>query len=121
MLLPDAATAVTRDGQRREMEGGAAFRSFDRGVHFVLAGSDTIGAVSVNPDPRESDLLVADDAAIRALWPGATVVPAERAPRAAFAASGRTDLRGSFLWLAALLALADAALAGTIRGRSSPV
>ena len=115
-----AATAVSRDGQRREMEGGAAFRTFDRGVHFVLAGSDTIGAVSVNPDPRESDLTVADDAAIRTLWPGATVVPAELAPRAAFAASGRTDLRGSFLWLAALLALADAALAGTIRGRSAP-
>jgi hypothetical protein len=118
-LLPDAATAVTRDGNRREIEGGAAFRAVETGVHFVLAGGDTIGAIAVNPDPRESDLAPADEDAVRGLWPGARVVPSDRAASAAFAAGGRADLRGPFLWLAALLALADATLAGT-RRRGSP-
>ncbi|MGH7560002.1 MAG: vWA domain-containing protein [Gemmatimonadales bacterium] len=115
VLLPDAATAIGRAGRRRDIEGGAALRTMETGVHFVLAGRDTIGAVAVSPDPRESDLAPADDGAIRGLWPGATIVSASRAPRTAFAAGGRTDLRGSFLWLAALLALADATLAGTRR------
>jgi len=118
--LPDAATAVSRDGTLREIEGGASFRAVETGVHFVLAGGDTVGAIAVNPDPRESDLTPADDAAVRGLWSGARVVASERAASAAFAAGGRADLRGPFLWLAALLALADAALAGTRRrGRPS--
>jgi hypothetical protein len=118
--LPDAATAVSRDGTLREIEGGASFRAVETGVHFVLAGGDTVGAIAVNPDPRESDLTAADDAAVRGLWRGARVVASERAASAAFAAGGRADLRGPFLWIAALLALADAALAGTRRrGRPS--
>jgi hypothetical protein len=117
--LPDAATAVIRDGRRREVEGGASFRASETGVHFVLAGSDTVGAIAVNPDPRESDLTAADDAAVRGLWRGARVVASGRAASAAFAAGGRADLRGPFLWLAAVLALADAALAGT-RRRGKP-
>lgn len=117
--LPDAATAVSRDGNPREIEGGASFRAAETGVHFVLAGSDTVGAIAVNPDPRESDLTAADDAAVRGLWRGARVVAAGRAASAAFAAGGRADLRGPFLWLAAALALADAALAGT-RRRAKP-
>jgi hypothetical protein len=118
--LPDAATAVSRDGTRREIEGGASFRSVETGVHFVLAGGDTIGAIAVNPDPRESDLTAADAAAVRGLWREARVVASGRAASAAFAAGGRADLRGPFLWLAAALALADAALAGTRRrGRAT--
>ncbi len=118
--LPDAATAVTRNGTRREVEGGAVFRSLEAGVHFVLTGADTIGAVAVNPDPRESDLTPAGDGLVRGLWPGARVVAADRAVSAAFAAGGRTDLRGGFLGLAVLLALADAMLAGTRRRGAKP-
>jgi hypothetical protein len=36
----------------------------------------------------------------------------EEAGRVGFAAGGRADLRGVFLWLAALLAVGDAVLAG---------
>lgn len=112
ILLPDAATAVVREGQVRPVEGGGSFRSRETGLHFILAGRDTIGAVAVNPDPRESALARSGDGEIRRLWPGARIAPLERAASVAFAAGGRADLRGFFLVLAAALALADAALAG---------
>jgi len=112
ILLPDAATAVVREGQVRPVEGGGSFRSRETGLHFILAGRDTIGAVAVNPDPRESVLERSGDGEIRRLWPGARIAPLERATSVAFAAGGRADLRGFFLVLAAALALADAALAG---------
>jgi hypothetical protein len=112
VALPDAATGVVREGQIRPVEGGGSFRSRETGLHFILAGRDTIGAVAVNPDPRESALMRGGDGEIRRLWPGARVAPLERAASVAFAAGGRADLRGVFLVLAAMLALADAALAG---------
>lgn len=112
VALPDAATAVIREGQVRPVEGGGAFRARETGLHFILAGRDTIGAVAVNPDPRESALERGGDRDIRRLWPGARIAPLARAASVAFAAGGRADLRGFFLALAVLLALADAALAG---------
>jgi hypothetical protein len=112
IALPDAATAVVRDGKVRPVEGGGSFRSRETGLHFILAGRDTIGAVAVNPDPRESALERGGDGEIRRLWPGARIAPLERAASLAFAAGGLADLRGFFLVLAAALALADAALAG---------
>ena len=112
IALPDAATAVVRDGQMRPVEGGGSFRSRETGLQFILSGRDTIGAVAVNPDPRESALERSGDGEIRRLWPGARIAPLERAASVAFAAGGLADLRGFFLVLAAALALADAALAG---------
>jgi hypothetical protein len=112
VTLPDAATAVVHDGSSRAVEGGSAFRSEGTGLHFILAGRDTIGVVAVNPDPRESLLERSDDADLRSLWPGARVATVPHAAAQAFAAGGRADLRGSLLMLAALLALTDAALAG---------
>ena len=112
IALPDAATAVVRDGQVRPVEGGGSFRSRETGLHFILAGRDTIGAVAVNPDPRESALTRSGDGEIRRLWPGARIASLERAASVAFAVGGQADLRGVFLVLAVALALADAALAG---------
>jgi hypothetical protein len=112
VALPDAATALVRGGQVRPVEGGGSFRSRETGLHYILAGRDTIGAVAVNPDPRESALTRGGDGEIRRLWPGARVASLDRAASVAFAAGGRADLRGFFLVLAAVLALADAALAG---------
>ncbi|HEX7024399.1 MAG TPA: hypothetical protein VF187_06245, partial [Gemmatimonadales bacterium] len=110
--LPDAATEVDREGRRRPVEGGAPFRSPETGLHFILAGRDTIGVVGVNPDPRESVLDRAGAADLRRLWPGARTAPIDRAAAVAFAAGGLADLRGPFLLLAAVFALMDAALAG---------
>lgn len=117
--LPDAATATVRDGRIQTAEGGAPFRAQDPGIHYILAGRDTIGVVSVNPDPRESATARADDGEVRRLWPGARVTTLDRAAGAAFAAGGRGDIRGGFLLLAGVLALADAVLAGLGARRSA--
>lgn len=109
--LPDVATAVVHDGQSRDIEGGSPFRAQETGLYYILAGRDTIGVVGVNPDPRESQLARAGDGEIRRLWPGSRIAAPDDAAAAALAASGRADLRGPLLLLAALLALADAALA----------
>ncbi|NOT06756.1 MAG: hypothetical protein HOP28_00985, partial [Gemmatimonadales bacterium] len=120
VLLPDAATGVANDGRTRAVEGGSPFRGGETGLHFILAGRDTIGIVTVNPDPRESALARAADADLARLWPGARVTRLDRAARDAFAAGGEADLRGPFLLLAALLALLDAALAAAGARRSVP-
>lgn len=112
ITLPDAATAVIREGVPRPVEGGSPFRTHETGLHFILAGGDTIGVVGVNPDPRESLLERATDADVRRLWPGARTATLDRAASVVFAAGGLADLRGPFLILAAVLAVADAALAG---------
>ncbi|MGQ0703958.1 MAG: BatA domain-containing protein [Gemmatimonadales bacterium] len=112
VTLPSAVTAVARDGGVRAAQGGELFRWAELGIHYLLAGRDTVGTVAVNPDPRESDLTRIDDGALRRLLPGVRLVRPEQAGAAAFAAGGRADLRGPVLVIAALLALADAGLAG---------
>jgi hypothetical protein len=67
--------------------------------------------LSVNPDPRESDLTRAADAEVSRLWPRARVEPLERAAVVAFRANARSDLRGPLLWAALLLGLAEVGLA----------
>lgn len=111
-VLPDQADAVVRDGQRVRVEGGATFRAEATGLHFVMAGDDTVGVVSVNADPRESLLARADDEAVRGLWPGARVVDLEEAPGAVFTAGARGDLRGILLWIALAVGIVETALAG---------
>lgn len=120
VTLPAAATSLERDGASRPVQGTDLFRPVEPGLWFILGGRDTIGALAVNPDPREADLARASDAAVRQLWPEARVVGAPAAREATFAAGGRADLRGWMLGLAALLALADATLAGWGRQRRSP-
>lgn len=120
VALPDAATAVIRVGVPRPVEGGSPFRSGEMGLFFILSGSDTIGVVSVNPDLRESLLERATDADVRRLWPGARTGTLDRAASLAFAAGGLADLRGPFLLIAAVLALADAGLAGLGARRRMP-
>ena len=110
-MLPDLATAVAYEGRVVQVEGGSPFRSAETGLHFILAGRDTIGVVAVNPDPRESQLARASDSDLRRLWPGARVVAPEGAPEAAFESGGRADLRGPLIAFAFMLALADAGLA----------
>ena len=113
--LPDAADGVSRGDKRWPVEGGAPWRPPERGIYFVLRGADTIGAVSVNLDPRESDLTPADASRVRSLWPGARVVPLARVSEAAFGAGARGQLRGVLLWTALLLGLVEVALASVRR------
>ncbi len=111
ILMPDLATQAAQEGRRWALEGGAAFRPPEAGLYFILAGSDTIGGVSVNLDPRESRLAPAEPSALRSLWPGVRVVSLEDAAGAAFAGVGQASLQGPLLWLALVLGLAEVGLA----------
>lgn len=113
--VPDLATHVAQDGRRWPVEGGASFRPPVSGLYFVLAGSDTIGGISVNLDPRESRLAPAEAGALRSLWPGVRVVSLEDAAGAAFAGAGHASLQGPLLWLALFLGLAEVGLASGLR------
>jgi Aerotolerance regulator N-terminal len=109
--LPDLVSTV-RQGQREwRVEGGGTFRPSDLGEYYLLAEKDTIGALSVNPDPRESLLAPASDAEIRRLWKGARVVDLPGAGEYAFSSASRGDLRGALLWSALILGLLELGMA----------
>lgn len=116
VFLPDATTRVLSDDRRWEVEGGAAFHPPAEGTYFLLSGSDTVGALSVNLDPRESVLARASDAAIRTAWPGARIADPTGAAARAFVGAGRADLRGPLLWLALACGLGEIFLASMTPG-----
>jgi hypothetical protein len=88
------------------------------GVFYLLAGRDTVGAMSVNPDPRESNLARATDAEARRLWKGVRMVALKDAAGDAFSSGSRGDLRGPLLWLALIAGLAEVGLASVWRRRA---
>ncbi len=114
VVLPEQVTEVAGGGTRWRVEGGARFRPALRGGFVLLAGSDTVGSLSVNLDARESDLQPASNTQVRALWPGARVVGLSAAAAAAFG-GGPASLQGPLLWLALGLALLEVALASGVR------
>jgi aerotolerance regulator-like protein len=116
--LPDLATEVRKGDRSWRVEGGALFRAAEPGVHFLLSGRDTIGALSVNPDPRESRLERSTDGQARRLWPGARILSLGKAGDAAFSSAGRGDMRGPLLWTALLVGLAEAGFASGWRRRA---
>ncbi len=83
------------------------------GAYFLLgAAGDTIGALEVNPDPRESDLRSADRAGLRATFGRrAELVAADRVANAIFRTARRADLTGWFVGLAIILALIELVVA----------
>ncbi len=116
--LPDLATEVRKGDRAWRVEGGGLFRPAEPGVHFLLSGRDTIGALSVNPDPRESRLERATDGQTRRLWHGARIISLGKAGGAAFSSAARGDLRGPLLWTALLVGLAEAGFASGWRRRA---
>ncbi|MEZ4587586.1 MAG: hypothetical protein R2909_14410 [Gemmatimonadales bacterium] len=116
-LLPDRVTRVLGPAGERAIEGGAAYRPLELGIHFLMAGRDTVGALAVNPDPRETDLTPATHGELRSLWPSVRISTTDDAARLAFAAGARSDLRGPLLWLAAFLLAAEVLLASRVRKR----
>jgi hypothetical protein len=118
VVVPDHVTGVQRDGVTIRVEGGARWRPNEAGIHYLVSGADTIGAVVTHVDPRESDLARATDRDVRSLWRGARVEDLDRGPRLAFTAGGRGDLRTWLLIVAVLLVLTESALAGRVHQRS---
>jgi len=122
--LGDAVTAIGMgEGRVRPVTAGRAVTApVEPGMYPLLAGPDTVGALVVAPDPRESDLTRATASELRSLFPGARVTVAADARAYAgerFRAAGRAEVTGAAL-LAALLALvAEGLLASGRVGRSA--
>jgi len=114
VLLPPGVVALAGpDGRRpvvgdRRLEAPAA-----PGLAFLLdARGDTVGALAVNPDPRESDLRPASRDAVRAAFgPGTMMVPEGAVASRAFAAARRAELTTALLAAAIVLAAAELAVA----------
>jgi hypothetical protein len=117
IALPDLVTEVRQGDRQWRVEGGELFRPTEPGVYFLVAGRDTVGAISVNPDPRESRLARASDAQARQLWKGARVLPLAKASEVAFSSSSRGDLRGPLLWTALAVGMIEVGLASAWRRR----
>jgi hypothetical protein len=118
MRLPDRVTAVVHDHVVVPAAGGSEWTPPTTGVFHLLAGVDTLGAMSVRVDPRESDLSRATDRDVRALWRGATVAGLADGPALAFATGARGDLRGALLLLALVCAVVETVLVGRVGKRS---
>jgi hypothetical protein len=116
--LPDLVTEVRQGKREWRVEGGGLFQPTEPGVFYLQAGRDTVGAISVNPDPRESRLARATDAQARQLWKGAQVVSLTEVGDAAFSSASRGDLRGPLLWTALLVGLMEMGLASGWRRRA---
>jgi hypothetical protein len=113
--LPDLVSEVRQGERDWRVEGGGVFRPTDPGAYYLLAGSDTVGAISANIDPRESLLPPATDRQVGELWKGARIVSLGAARDAAFGSAARGDLRGPLLWAALALALLEVLLASLWR------
>jgi hypothetical protein len=109
--LPDLVSEIRQGEREWRVEGGGLFRPGEPGAYWLVAGGDTIGAITANVDPRESLLAPAADAQVRRLWRGAHIVTLGDAGDAAFQAAARGDLRGPLLWAALLLGLGEVLLA----------
>jgi hypothetical protein len=83
------------------------------GVYFLRgAAGDAVGALSVNHDPRESNLVEADQRVLRAaLGPNAALLSQGGLDRELFGGAGRADLSGAVLLAALLAAAAELAVA----------
>jgi hypothetical protein len=113
--VPDLATGVRQGEREWQVEGGGMFRPADVGAYYLVAGADTLGAISANVDPRESLLAPAPDAQVRRLWDRARVASLAESAELAFSAGAMGDLRGPLLLAALLLALGEMGLASLWR------
>ena len=113
--LPDQTTEVRRGDRQWTVEGGDFFTPASLGAYFLLAGTDTIGALVAAVDPRESQLRRAGNDEVRRVWPGARLVPLDDVGDAAFSSAARADLRGPLLWLALAAGAGEVLIASTRR------
>lgn len=116
--LPDRVTGLVRGGERRTVEPGAIMPApRDAGAYFLMAGSDTVGTLAVQPDPRESALSQASRSeVIDALGDEVELlVPTEYA-RGPFGAATRSEVAGLLLVLALVAVLLESGVAWRLKG-----
>ena len=87
----------------------------NQGVYFLRSASgDTVGALEVNGDPRESRLQAADQAQVRASFGNESrIVEASAFGRELFRGAGRMSLTGFFLVVALLAVLGEFVVASS--------
>ena len=102
-------------GAEAAVQGGAVAVPLDPGVYFLRgAAGDTVGALEVNHDRRESRLAPAAPTAVRAtLGPEAVVLGDRAMDRELFQGARRSDLTAILLAAAIAAALLEFALAST--------
>jgi len=112
VVLPPAVSAALFPRGRVVVAGDRRLAAPEEpGVYFLAGGAaDTVGALEVNSDPRESALAPATAAAARAALGPETEVREHLAGRV-FAAGRRAEISTVFLALAVTLALSELALA----------
>jgi hypothetical protein len=112
--MPAAAEAVVLPGGSVSVPADGRFVApLETGVFFLLGGAgDTVGALEVNHDPRESRLDAATPAQVGgAFGPQASVLGTAAFERELFGGARRADLTGALLVAALLTALAELAIA----------
>ena len=111
VFVPFADALVNRFAR-----GEAAVEERVGAVHvgFQTVGADTVGATVYGPDPRETDLTLAEPSLIRQAL-GAEIVEEKDFGQAAFAGLHRADISGLLLALALLLAFGELAAATLAR------
>jgi len=112
VALPTSASSVLGPGEvelTRVPRSGRVVAPPAPGVYFLRSVSgDTVGALEVNGDPRESRLQIASDDQVRASFgEESRIVDSPDLYGAPFSGSGRMDLTGVFLVLAALGVLGE--------------
>jgi len=122
-LVPAApAGAPAPGGATLPVAGGGPVAAPDApGVYLLLAAGDTVGALVVATDPRESDLRRASRADLAALFPGAPIedVSSPAAYAAArFRGAGRSELTGGLLAAALVVLLVEGLVAAGVPARS---
>jgi hypothetical protein len=118
--LPAEAVALALPAGPVPVSGGKVEAPATPGVYFLLgAAGDTVGGLTVNPDPRESDFRAAAyDAVRRAFGPHADLVERGALTSRAFAASRRVEAATPLLGLAVALALLEWLVASAGAGRA---
>ena len=117
LALPPGVTGLATPGGV-ERVGAGALAPVTPGVFALLAAADTVGALVVAPDQRESDLARAGEAEVAAAFPGARlrVVSSPRAYAAArFAGAGGSDLAPWLLVAALVVLVAESLTASGVR------
>jgi hypothetical protein len=125
ITLPSTVQAILTDAGPLRVDAAREISAPTRpGVYFLQGSSrDTVGALEVNHDPRESRLEQAPAPMIRAtLGSGTMVLDDGGLDRELFRGARRADLTGPLLLLALLLAVAEIVLAtaGGGRARTQP-
>jgi hypothetical protein len=121
-LPPGAGAVLVPDGSLVASGGGMVAAPNEPGVYFLTAaaGADTVGALEVNHDPRESRLEPASRAEVRAaLGDGALELSDSGVDRELFRGARRADLTGPFVLLAIALGVAELVLATVGGGRGA--